>query len=129
MVSGRLGGGARVLGQHRCALVVTRVRQRERERRPQQDGFRGCGSGAGEREASFAGAERGVEIEFFGREKAERPEQLDPQVDRRVLGRGRERKLEEAAPLGDTFREREVPAQRCPEPDRDAAARGRCEHM
>ena len=72
----------------------------------------------GERERAFARRERGVEIKLLGREVAEGGEQLDPQLDRCVIARGRKRQIEEAPSLGDALDQREVQPER-PEPTRD----------
>ena len=60
-------------------VVRERERQLDHRRLPRRVARRG------EREAALAGRDRGLEIVLFGREVAEVGEQLDAQLDRRVL--------------------------------------------
>ena len=94
VVAGRLERRGRFSRQRVGLSLVAGLRQGERERQSREPQLPGRRRARGERERAFARRERGLEIELLGREVAEDGEQLDPQLDRGVVARGRQRQLE-----------------------------------
>ena len=85
VVSASFERRTRLLRQRGAPLDVAGIRDRKRERRLRQPDLRRVRLGRCERERALADLDRGVEVELFGREEAEKGEKLEPLTEREIL--------------------------------------------
>ena len=84
---------------------------RKRERRLRETDLRPVRPGRCDCERALADLDRGVEVELFGREKAENAKCVELPIGRNVVRRLGERELDESPPFGHALRQREVPGE------------------